>query len=88
MRLCDIKLFIWDVKLFIWKKIMFASKHKEGRELNKRLLIVFWILFPYEALLLRNKYLNYDPATQVFTLYGMKFTRELILYIRDHANRF
>ena len=62
-------------KLLRWLRS--KSKVEIGMVSPKWIIIIWSILFPIQAIYLRNKIFNYDCNRGVFTFYGIKYAQEI-----------
>jgi hypothetical protein len=73
----------------IWSFICRAIfKVSEGQKLPRAALVLRWLLFPYQALLLTNKSMNYDFLRDLFIIEGVKISRSAFAMTFTKGKRF
>jgi 5'-3' exonuclease len=62
-------------------------KYDKAKELSGILRILYVILFPLENLYIRNTYINYNPCSDIFTIYGTEYTGEFFRSLSKRNDR-
>lgn len=60
---------------------------QEGCIAPKPLKFIYYLLFPLNWFYEKQSWIKYDPLTDIYTIEGMKFTRQVFKTLKDDANK-